>query len=201
MKSDSGTNKPDSEANYSETNDSSIRNKWESTCMRHVLIQPSADTSTLQPYLTHACTVLSTYKTNLPRPLEHTIMFTRRQFNIATSSLANTCVFLLTNKANLPPLWTTMSLFPPEQLKIPTPSGKHMHSLVNKENKLAAPLNNRFLYLQNTSKLQPPLANTCVFLLTKKTNFPPLWKNMLLCPPEQFKIATPSRKYMHILAN
>ena len=69
-----------------------------------------------------------------------------------------------------------MSLFPPEQLKIPTPSGKYMHSLVNKENTLAAPLNNRFLFLQNTSKLPPPLANTCAFLLTKKTNFPPPWK-------------------------
>ena len=119
MKSDSGTYKSDSETNYSETHDSSMRIKWDSTCMSHVLVQPSADTSTLQPYLAHACTVLSTYKTNLPRPLEHTFMFTRRQFKIVTSSLANTCIFLLTNKANLPPLWATCLFFHQDNSKFP----------------------------------------------------------------------------------
>ena len=52
----------------------------------HVLIQPSADTSTLQPYLANAYIVLSTYRRNLPRSLEHMFIFTRRQFKIATPS-------------------------------------------------------------------------------------------------------------------
>jgi hypothetical protein len=54
------------------------------------------------------------------------------------------------------------------QFKTATAFGKHMHVLVNKENTFATPLNNPFLDHQNNSKLLPPLANTCIFLLTSK---------------------------------
>jgi hypothetical protein len=49
-----------------------------------------------------------------------------------------------------------MFLFPPEQFRIATPSGKYMHSLANKENKLATPLNNTFLFPPEQFQIATP---------------------------------------------
>ena len=162
--------KLDSETNYSETNDSSMRNKWESTCMSHVLIQPSADTSTLQPYLANTCIFSLTNKTNLP-PLWKTCFFFHQNNSKLPPCLANTCIFLLTNKTNLPPLWTTCSFFHQNNSKLPPPLANTCIVLLTNKTNLRPPLKNTFLCPPEPFKLPPPLtlANTYIFLLTSKT--------------------------------
>ena len=65
-------------------------------------------------------------------------------------------------------------MFTLRPFKIATLPGKYMHILVNQQNKLATPpLDNTFIFTPEQFKIATPLANTCVVLLTNKTNLPP----------------------------